>query len=172
MGTSVTKSAPIPCGSKSDGWVTDPSRLSHEKPYRRNSGKAFLFCYNMGVEEKANEERKMLTIADVEEVSPRQNRFKRPTSHPKDSYREIRTWDVGLRYGAAIKQYKQTNKTHAGSHTGKRPHYRRGHFQHYWRGPRDGERTLEFIWIDPILVNADKVDGELPAVIHEVKDND
>lgn len=106
------------------------------------------------------------------EVSPRQNQFKRPASHPKDSYREIRTWDVGLRYGAAIKQYKQTNKTRVGSHTGKRPHYRRGHFQHYWRGPRDGERTLEFIWIDPILVNADKVDRELPAVIHEVKDND
>lgn len=106
------------------------------------------------------------------EVRPRQKQIKRSVSRPKDSYREIRTWDVGLRYGAAIKQYKQTNKTHAGSHTGKRPHYRRGHFYHYWRGPRDGERTLEFIWIDPILVNADKVDGELPAVVHEVKNND
>lgn len=106
------------------------------------------------------------------EVRPRQKQIKRSVSRPKDSYREIRTWDVGLRYGAAIKQYKQTDKTHAGSHTGKRPHYRKGHFQHYWRGPRDGERTLKLIWIDPILVNADKVDGELPAVVHEVKNDD
>lgn len=104
------------------------------------------------------------------EIVPRQNHVERPTKRPKDSYDEIRTWDVGLRYGAAIKQYKETKKTHAGSHTGKRPHYRRGHFHHYWKGPRNGKRTLEFVWIDPILVNADKVDGELPAVIHEVKD--
>lgn len=104
------------------------------------------------------------------EATPRQSHVKHPTVRPKDSYDEIRTWDVGVRYGAAIKQYKRTNRTHAGSHTGKRPHYRRGHFQHYWRGPRNGKRTLEFIWIDPILVNADKADGELPAVIHEVKE--
>lgn len=106
------------------------------------------------------------------EATPRQRAVNRPVSAPKDSYKEIRTWDVGVRYGTAIRKYERTGKTHAGSHSSKRPHYRRGHFQHYWKGPRNGKRKLELIWVDPILVNADKTDGEVPAVIHEVKNND
>lgn len=106
------------------------------------------------------------------EAEPRQKAIKHPVSIPKDSYKEIRTWDVGVRYGSAIRQYKRTGKTHAGSHSSKRPHYRKGHFQHYWKGPRNGKRKLELIWVDPILVNASKADGEMPAVIHEVKKND
>lgn len=106
------------------------------------------------------------------EVSIVQTDVKRPISHPKDSYKEIRTWSVGVRYGAAMKRYKHTGKSHAGSHSSKRPHYRRGHFHHFWKGPRNdpNKRTLEFIWVDPVLVNADKMDSqEMPAVIHKVK---
>lgn len=106
------------------------------------------------------------------EATPRQTPTKHPVGAPKDSYKEIRTWDVGARYGTAIRKYKHTGKTHAGSHSSKRPHYRRGHFHHFWKGPRNGKRKLELIWVDPVLVNADKTDGEMPAVIHEVKNND
>lgn len=106
------------------------------------------------------------------EVVTTQKAVEWPISHPKDNYKEIRTWSVGVRYGAAIKRYKQAGKSHPGSHSSKRPHYRRGHFHHYWKGPRNdpNKRTLEFIWVDPVLVNADKIDGqELPAVIHNVE---
>lgn len=97
-----------------------------------------------------------------------------------DSYREIRQWDVGIRYGNAIRAYTKKitdsgetdeNSTgHQGSHAPKRPHIRRGHFHHYWVGSKSkpDERKQELIWLEPTFVNAGDVD-ELPTTIHPVK---
>lgn len=85
----------------------------------------------------------------------------------------VTEWDVGVRYGNAIRAYAaKEGKSHTGSHSRKRPHWRKGHFQHYWTGPKSKpeERQLVLTWIQPVLVNEDLLeDGELPAVVHKVE---
>lgn len=97
-----------------------------------------------------------------------------------DSYREVRQWDVGIRYGNAIRSYQKKIEedshnddyaiTKRKSHAPMRPHIRRGHFHHYWVGPRNkpAERKQELIWLEPTFVNAGDAD-KLPTTIHSVK---
>lgn len=92
-----------------------------------------------------------------------------------DQYREVRKWNVGVRYGNAIRKFEQQIKSEekagskgTGNHTPKRPHIRRGHYHHYWVGPRKSpKRHLELVWLNPMLVNADASE-DLPATIHAV----
>lgn len=102
-----------------------------------------------------------------------------------DKYREIRQWDVGVRYGTTIRELekeakeaevesesedeKQESKK-TSSYSRKRPHIRRGHYHHYWTGPRNNpdKRKLVLVWLDPVLVNTDTSE-KLPTVIHKVK---
>ncbi len=84
--------------------------------------------------------------------------YKPPVKKIKDSYSEMRKWDVGFRYGKAIKRTRQTERKavpHEGSHARKRTHVRKGHYHHFWRGSKDGERELILKWISPVVVNAD-----------------
>ncbi|WP_295617345.1 hypothetical protein [uncultured Intestinimonas sp.] len=37
--------------------------------------------------------------------------------------------------------------------TVKRSHTRRGHWHHYWTGPRDGERALILKWTAPTVIH-------------------
>lgn len=95
-----------------------------------------------------------------------------------DVARKVRTWDVGVRIGATIRKYRNTEPygddtdaeeaDHRG--TSPRPHIRRAHWHHYWTGPRDGERTLILRWLPPIPVNVGiDTDDDLPIVIRPVK---
>lgn len=93
----------------------------------------------------------------------------------------IRTWDVGVRVGPALRK-AVTAKQHVPSADGKesikrthaspRPHYRRAHWHHFWTGPRSkpAERKLILKWLPPIPVGIPEFD-EAPVVIHPVKEN-
>ena len=90
-----------------------------------------------------------------------------------------RTWEVGVRMGAALRAAYQAEETGAGGgeHSGPRGHVRRAHWHGFRSGPRkrpDGTdiptdaRKFELRWLPPIPVNlVDAVD--LPAVIRTVK---
>ena len=96
--------------------------------------------------------------ADIKENDAQKQIYKAPVKKIKDSYSEMRKWDVGFRYGKAIKRTRQTERKavpHEGSHARKRTHVRRGHYHHFWRGSKDGERQLILKWISPVVVNAD-----------------
>ena len=118
--------------------------------------------------------------ADVEENYEHKEIYKpvKKGEKIKDTYSEIRKWDVGYRYGAAIKKERQAvrHKTQEktavaisreGSHSRKRTHVRRGHYHHFWRGSqKDGTRELIIKWISPVVINAEY---ENIATIRKVK---
>lgn len=91
----------------------------------------------------------------------------------RDSYAEIRKWDVGIRIGAAIKSSNQSEpfndktKTHS-AHASPRPHMRRGHWHNFWAGSKStpNERKLVLKWVAPTFIG--ELD-ETPVVIHNVK---
>lgn len=89
-----------------------------------------------------------------------------------------RTWDVGVRLGAALRRAYQAEQTGAGggTHAGPRPHIRRAHWHTILSGPtlREGqpvpasERQAELRWMPPIAVNLDDA-ADLPATIRKVR---
>lgn len=113
----------------------------------------------------------------------------------RDVFREVRKWEVGVRYGNAFKKYKQTIQENKGDgeieiqnskneledeanievkmiHTSrKRPHIRRGHWHRFWIGKKDSEdRKLIFRWIPPLEIGFDTIDesNEIPTTINKV----
>lgn len=81
-----------------------------------------------------------------------------------------RTWDVGVRIGAALRRAYQAEQTGGdGTPTGRhvRPHIRRAHWHTFLAGPRAGERERRVRWLPPIPVNVEDA-GALPAVVHKV----
>lgn len=95
----------------------------------------------------------------------------------RDKYSEIRKWDVGIRIGTAIRQQNVLSQTEytrkeGNGHNSPRPHMRRGHWHHFWTGPKaqPEERKLILKWLSPIAVAVNPEDT--PIVIHEVKSNE
>lgn len=92
----------------------------------------------------------------------------------KDKYSEIRKWDVGIRVGAAIRQQKAKEQSREkeykeSEHQSPRPHMRRGHWHHFWTGPKaqQEERKLILKWLSPMAIAANPED--MPITFHEVK---
>ena len=92
----------------------------------------------------------------------------------KDKYSEIRKWDVGVRVGAAIRQQKAKEQSRKkeykeSEHQSPRPHMRRGHWHHFWTGPKaqPEERKLILKWLSPMAIAANPED--MPITFHEVK---
>lgn len=85
-----------------------------------------------------------------------------------------RTWDVGVRIGAAIRQAALRPKlstigADGDGHASPRAHVRCAHWHHYWVGPRKlADQKRELKWIHSVLVNVDDPDL-LPMVIQPVK---
>lgn len=89
-----------------------------------------------------------------------------------------RTWDVGVRMGAALRRAYAAEQTgQAGEHAGPRGHVRRAHWHGFRSGPLthpDGskiptaQRRFDLRWLPPIAVKLDTVD-ELPAVVRTVR---
>lgn len=92
-----------------------------------------------------------------------------------------RTWDVGVRIGAALRRAYAAEQAAgqagpAGTHAGPRPHIRRAHWHTILSGPRtrDGaplssaQRRADLRWMPPIPVMLGDVD-DLPAVVRAVK---
>lgn len=104
--------------------------------------------------------------------------IKKPASEKKpvkkrsisDTISEVKDYPVGIRIGAALKKarivYEQERRSEGSGGT-KRPHSRRGHWHHYWAGPRDGERRLILKWTAPTFIHAETKDDSI--VVHPVR---
>ena len=96
---------------------------------------------------------------------------------------EVRTWEVGIRVGPALRQALAAEQPSSQpskeaslpgrSHASPRPHYRRAHWHHYWTGPKSNpvERKLILKWLPPIPVGIPEFDdvNNMPAVIRPIK---
>lgn len=83
---------------------------------------------------------------------------------------QVRTWDVGVSLGAALRRaYHASETARGGTHAGPRGHIRRAHWHGYWLGGRAAPeaRTFDLRWMPPIAVNLDSPD-DLPATIRPV----
>lgn len=115
-------------------------------------------------------------LAQNAEITPssEQAMYTRRGKTIKDKYSEIRKWDVGVRIGAAIRQQRIREQSEQKEHTktnhnSPRPHMRRGHWHHFWTGPKTQpeERKLVLKWLSPMAIAANPEDA--PIVFHEVK---
>lgn len=95
---------------------------------------------------------------------------------------QMRVWDVGIRLGPALR--KAMASTEQSQETGPAPaeevgqgrcsprlHWHRGHWHHYWTGPRSQpeERKIILHWLPPIPVGIPEFDApEMPAVVRRV----
>lgn len=108
--------------------------------------------------------------AEIHETPLRTPRSSRIVDHGK----EIRRWDVGLRIGRIIRASKGPAITQgervAIAGTGKRPHPRRGHWHHYWTGPRSepSRRELVLRWVAPTFIGSQ---DDAPVTINIINDN-
>lgn len=105
-------------------------------------------------------------------ASPKQATYKPKRGKIEDRYAEVKTWDVGVRLAPKIRlsrslESKKSVGEHK-THASPRAHMRRGHWHHYWTGPKGGERKLILKWTAPMLIGG--VDENSPAVIHRVND--
>ena len=87
---------------------------------------------------------------------------------------EPRIWDVGERIGSALRKSRINGQTVTSgqTHATPRPHFRRAHWHHYWRGPlsKPEERTLILKWLPPIPVGMKNIEG--PVVVRPVKNTE
>ena len=104
----------------------------------------------------------------------------RPSKTIKNRFSEVRQWECGYRYGAAVRKSKANGKGSLQNNNEAAPqdarkirsrrtvieHVRRAHWHHYWTGKRDEERKLILHWIPPTIVRGQKCDV---AVIHKVE---
>ena len=89
----------------------------------------------------------------------------------RDKASEVKGYNVGVRIGAAIRRAKKAEITGTATHgsgSQKRPHSRRGHWHHFWTGPRTGERELILKWVAPTFIHPE--DGAGDVVILPVKE--
>lgn len=94
----------------------------------------------------------------------------------RDQYKEIRANDVGIYIGAALRKVRQSSWSDGGANesvgkkggagTPRRAHLRRGHWHHYWYGPKGGKRELKLKWTAPMAIHGDR---DLGTVIIPVK---
>ena len=105
--------------------------------------------------------------ADIsDESAPVLTVVKPETSNKKSSEKinrgkenEIISKQVGVRVGAALRAAKKrspSQNTNAGTGSRKRAHTRRGHWHHYWTGPKDGERELTLKWVSPTMIHPEE----------------
>ena len=97
----------------------------------------------------------------------------RPSSVIRNKYSEIRKWEVGVRYGEKIRQFKRNKLNVVGEIEGsnqnaKRPHIRKAHWERYHVGK--GRKEIVSKWKEPVFVNGDTDD--VITNIHIVTDKD
>lgn len=116
-------------------------------------------------------------IEDISE-SPITLKTYKPSTVIKNKFSEVRMWDVGVRYGKAIKfakkemerVIKEENTQSLDEHQKKkarkpvRPHIRSAHWQRYHVG--EGRKQIKVNWIPPVYVCGGK---EIAVTIHKVR---
>ena len=81
---------------------------------------------------------------------------------------------VGIRIGAALRQSPPATeqdsdyKSSGGRGGTKRSHTRRGHWHHYWKGPKNGKRELILKWTAPTIIHPEISEDNI-IVIYPVK---
>lgn len=137
----------------------------------------YLSAVNADIEEDA-EQKEIKERAEKKKAERSEQEQTEPTKSKEISYKELQKWNVGYRYGTAVKKARQAERkkrdadteqertARQGSHSRKRTHARRGHFHHFWTGSRKGERQLVLKWVSPVIVNAEY---ENIVTIHKVK---
>lgn len=57
------------------------------------------------------------------------------------------------------------------THNSPRPHMRRGHWHHFWTGPKNEpeNRLLVLRWLSPMVIAADLEIEDAPVVFHKVE---
>lgn len=105
---------------------------------------------------------------EIEENPEQKKITRKPKSKEfiKDKFREVQIWDLGLQTTEIIRKY---NKSHINinkienkevhttnkSGTPKKPHSRRGHWHHYWKGTiGTDERRLVLKWVAPTFIHS------------------
>lgn len=89
----------------------------------------------------------------------------------QDKAGEVTAKNVGVRIGAAFRRAKGRKSANSSSVVGstKRPHMRRGHWHHYWRGPKAGDRELVLRWTAPTMIHGD-IGITDDVIVYPVKD--
>lgn len=119
-----------------------------------------------------------MDASDIAENETTKRTYK-PAASVKNKFSEVRMWDVGVRYGKAIRiaknEYKKQvsrNKsadkpddTETKTRKPTRPHVRRAHWHRFRTGKGRVETTT--LWIAPIYVCGNG--KEIPVTIHEIK---
>ena len=108
---------------------------------------------------------------EVSEVTKSVYRERKPSEKPKNSFKEVKQYEVGFRYGKSIKagnkrvKYEKSNSTNIGSSRTVSSHYRSAHWHTYWVG--SGENKGRIIkWVEGVFVNGDESKN---VVIRKVK---
>lgn len=109
--------------------------------------------------------------ADIEDAPRPQLRVvnSNPRIKIQDKAGEIIAKNVGVRIGAAFRRTRGSKSTGSSTGTGsaKRPHMRRGHWHHYWRGPQNA-RELTLKWTAPTMIHSEIGDGD-NVVVYPIK---
>ena len=109
---------------------------------------------------------------DVEVSVRTRDNHARTFSVIKDKFREVKEFDVGLRYGNTVRDHvkrykyigdKSPNTADKRSITS---HYRRAHWHHYWVGSGE-DKKLIIKWVDSVFVKGNKETDAV--VVHKVK---
>lgn len=118
---------------------------------------------------------------DLKESEKTKYSYRKPSGAPKNVFKEVQIYDVGVRYGrtirtklkeeqkkAKIEQYKPQNETQEivekKQRKSPRLHFRCAHWQRVWTGK--GRTTPENRWIEPTFVGAGK---QTDVIIHKVR---
>ena len=112
---------------------------------------------------------------DIQE-NPVTKKTYRASDVVKNRFSEIHMWDVGVRYGQAIKLAKKNaekeyeeasaeqDNTSKRSHRSPRPHIRSAHWQRYHVG--EGRKEIRINWVLSTIVCGGK---DIPVVIHDIE---
>ena len=120
----------------------------------------YLMAINADVEESASDEENADSIsAPYSTVGPAKKGWHK-SNHQRG--KKSLLYHVGYHVGPSLGAADSGDNHLSGITV--RPHIRRGHWQHYWRGPRDGERERILKWKSPIIVKGDMGD-DLPTLI-------
>lgn len=104
--------------------------------------------------------------ADVEDAPKPQLRVVNSKRTPKpskpgiqDKAGEVKQKNVGVIIGSAFRRSRSASPSpkpeSPGTGTSKRAHLRRGHWHHYWRGPKSGDRELVLRWTAPTMIHGE-----------------
>lgn len=107
--------------------------------------------------------------ADIQDIPSKKavkNRKRKKAHRISDKANKVNEKLVGVRIGNAIRKARASSHSSPQGSTGftKRPHSRRGHWHHYWVGPRDGERSLILKWVAPTIIHENAFRNDMVVV--------